>query len=273
MQLLEETLAISEKETDLALRYKIPFFTSSLISPLIRIMPFLLVYGGFFAAGANLSLGAHLKPETFIPFLFLGITTDIFFNTGYSTFAGKFQTEKWWQTIEIIFLAPINRMSIITGVGLGELIAVLPTLVLFIGLAYFFIPIPFLDLLKVLVIMLLTLLISLSMGLVVGSANLVNENLGPIFGYLRIFLVFLSAFYYPIEVLKTDKFGPLGEFIPVLATFNPIYQANFAIRSIWFEGVTPLTSIIYILFFAIISPIAAVYFFNKIWSALGIQGY
>ncbi len=46
MQLLEETLAIAEKEIGLALRYKLPFFTNSLVAPIIRILPFVLVYWG-----------------------------------------------------------------------------------------------------------------------------------------------------------------------------------------------------------------------------------
>jgi len=61
--------------------------------------------------------------------------------------------------------------------------------------------------------------------------------------------------------------------VSVIATFNPLYQANFIIRAIWFEGITPINSVIYVLFFAIISPIAAVYVFNKLWSTIGIQGY
>lgn len=273
MQLLEETMAIAEKEVGLALRYKLPFFTSSLVSPIIRIMPFLLVYWGFFSADPTAILGSQVKQGTFVPFLFLGITADMFFNMGYNTFSGKFLTEKWWQTLEITLLAPINKLSLITGIGLAELVSVLPTVALFVGLAYFFIPIQVLDLLKVLIVLLLAFLIALSLGLVVGSTALANENLSPIFAYLRILIVFLSAFYYPIDVLKTDKFGPLGELLPVIATFNPFYQANFIIRSIWFDGITPISSVIYVLFFAIVAPIAAVYIFNKIWSALGIQGY
>ncbi len=273
MDLIDESVAIAEKETALALRYKIPFFTGSLISPLIRIMPFLLVYWGFFSVDPSAVLGGYLKPETFVPFLFLGITTDIFFNMGFSTFTAKFMTEKWWQTLEIILLAPINKLSLLTGVGLGDLVSIAPTLVMFVGLAYYLSPIPFLELVKVLIIMLLCFMVSLSIGLITGCASLVNENLTPFFGYLKVFIALLSAFYYPIEVLKTDKFGPLGHLLPVIATFNPIYQANFIIRSIWFDGITPLNSVIYVLFFAIISPIAAVYLFNKMWTKLGIQGY
>ncbi len=214
-----------------------------------------------------------MKQSTFIPFLFLGITADMYFNMGYNVFSGKFMTEKWWQTLEITLLAPINKLSFITGIGLAELVESLPTAVLFVGLAYFFIPIPILELVKVLIVLLLVLLISLSLGLAVGSTSLAKEDLGPIFSYFRLIIVFFSAFYYPIEVLKTDQLGPLGAALPVIATFNPLYQANFIIRSIWFDGITPISSVIYVLFFAIISPIAAVYIFNKVWGALGIQGY
>ena len=273
MQLIDESLAIAEKEVGLSVRYILPFFTNSLISPLIKVMPFLLVYGGFFSANPSAALAGHVKPETFIPFLFLGITADIFFSIGYSTFSSKFMVEKWWQTMEIIILAPINKLSLITGIGLGDLISTFPTLVLFLGLAYYFTPLGFLDLIKVLIIFLLLFMISLSIGLITSCAALFNENLAPFFGYLRVIISFVSAFYYPIEVLKTDKLGALGQFLPVIATFNPLYQANFIIRAIWFEGITPINSVIYVLFFAIISPIATVYVFNKLWSTIGIQGY
>ena len=203
----------------------------------------------------------------------LGITADIFFFLGYQTFSNKFRAEKYWQTMEIILLAPINRLSIITGVGLADLISVVPSLIMFLGLAYFFYPIQLTLFFVILIVLLMLFLLCLSIGLITGCATLFNENYGPLFDYARIALVLFSCFYYPREVLRIEQLGFIGEILPTIAWFNPIYQANHAIRSIWFEGIVPLDSMLYLTFFAVVSPLAAVYIFKKLWKILGIQGY
>lgn len=273
MSLVDNTLTIAEKELGLDLRYKLPFLLGSTVNPLIRIIPFLLVYAGFFTLESKASLGEFMTFENFISFLFLGIVADSFFNVGYTTFRGKFLNEKYWQTTEILLLAPINRLAMITGVGLAEIVSIIPTLLIFLGTAYFFYPISLMQLFIVLAVLLMLFVLCLSLGLIAGSASLFNENLSPIFDYARVIIVFFSCFYYPREILAIKQLGALGELFPSLALLNPIYQANFIIRSIWFTSQPPLEPLLYLTFFAIVSPIAAVYIFVKLWKWMGIQGY
>ena len=136
MSIIDDSLTIAEKETKLALRYKVPFFTSSLVGPIIRIMPFLLVYWGFFAFGENASIGGEVTSANFVIFLILGMLCDVFFDTGWKTFTGRFMTEKYWQTIEAMLLSPINRISFIFGGGLSDFISLFPSLLLFLAAGF-----------------------------------------------------------------------------------------------------------------------------------------
>lgn len=181
--------------------------------------------------------------------------------------------EKFWQTINAILLAPINRLSLIFGVGLAEFIAIFPSLTLFIIVCFMLMPISLVHLGLVLFALLLLFLIALSMGLMAGCAGLFNENAVPIFGYIRVVVVFFSCFYYPIEVLRIPQLGQIGSILPTIAYLNPIYQAVTVLRSAWLHGVVPFDSLIYVLFFAIIAPLAAVYIFRRLFKALSVQGY
>ena len=116
-------------------------------------------------------------------------------------------------------------------------------------------------------------LISLSIGLIVSCAALFNENFMPLFEYFRIAIVFFSCFYYPITVLRISWLGIYGDILPAIAYANPIYQANLLLKNIWLYGSVPFESLTYVLFFAIVSPIAAVYIFRRMFKALSIQGY
>lgn len=274
MGIIDDSVAIAEKETKLALRFKFSFFAESLITPLIRIIPFLLVYSGFFLIGGEgAKIGGEVTSQNYVVFLILGMLADVFFYTGWSTFLGRFMNEKYWQTIDAILLAPINRISLIIGVGLADFIALCPSLFLFILFCIFTIPIPLVDLSLVLFALILLFSVSLSIGLIVGCTALFNENLTPLFGYARIIAVFFSCFYYPIEVLRMPALGELGNILPAIAYINPIYQINYIIRSIWLQGVIPLNSFIYALFFAVVAPLAAVYIFRRLFKVLSVQGY
>ena len=273
MSIIDESLAIAEKEIKLSTRFKLPFFTQSLVGPLIRILPFLLIYTGFFSISQDVTIGELVKPDTFIVFLILGMLADVFFETGWRTFGNKFMREKFWETISATFLAPINKLSLILGTGLAEFVSIFPSLIIFFIIGFIIVPIGFLKLGVILLALLLLFLISLSIGLIVGSASLFNENFIPIFNYVRIVIVFFSCFYYPIEVLEIKQLGAIGQIFPAIASINPVYQVINLIRNIWFGTGLELQPLIYILFFAIVTPIAAVYLFKRLFKVLSIQGY
>ncbi|MFH1225416.1 MAG: ABC transporter permease [Candidatus Diapherotrites archaeon] len=274
MSIIDESLAIGEKETTLAMRFKFAFFADSMISPLMRIMPFLLVYWGFFLLGqGTAAIGNEVTSQNFVVFLVLGMLADVFFFSGWSTFLQKFTAEKYWQTVDATLLAPINRLSLIFGVGLAEAISLFPSTLMFLALCFFLMPISFVNLALVLFALLLLFTVSLSIGLIVGCAGLFNENFVPLFGYMRIVVVFFSCFYYPLEVLRVPQFGAIGGILPTIAYFNPIYQGVNVIRSIWLHGIVPFEPLMYLLFFAVVAPLAAVYLFRRLFRVMSVQGY
>ncbi len=272
---LSDSLAIAEKELKLALRFKITFLTSSFVQPLVKIVPFALVYYGFFAFGGGTEIGV-VSGSNFFIFLVLGLIADMFFEMGYGAFTMRFLNEKYWDTIEAVLMAPINKMSLISGVGLAELVSFAPAFILFIGTVLFIHIIPVNILVFVFCVLLLALLISLSLGLIASCAVLFNENFMPFFSYFRMAIVFLSCFYYPIDVLVFKAAGYNVD-LRLLALLNPFYQANFLIKEAWLNPLFSLSDSIfpfaYLLFFALVMPLAAIFIFNKLWRILGIQGY
>jgi len=268
MKIIEDTFTVAEKELKLEMRFKIRFFTSSMAEPLIRIAPFLLIYLGFFAAGAK-SFGS-VTEINFVVFLVLGMLTDVFFVHGYSWLHTKFMQEKYWQTIEAILLAPISKISLLGGQALSIIVALVPSMAIFLLISYLIIPAYFVHIAVVLLCLVLVLPIALSIGLVYSGAALFNENFTPLFNYARVGIVFISCFYYPITIF--DKVPMLAALKP-LVLFNPFYQAVFAIRQAWIFGIIEWGAIAYVAVFAIATPLLAVFIFNSLWKRLDIQGY
>jgi len=263
MKLVSDIFTIAEKELKLQLRFKFPFFTSSFITPLIRITPFFMVYAGFFYFGAE-ALG-EVTRTNFVVFLTLGMLADVIFNIGYEAFHTKFMQEKYWGTIESIFLAPVHRVSLILGVGLAEVVRGLPSTAIFLIICYLIIPVNIANFGVILLTFLMAYVFILSVGIIYGSAALFNESFLPIFEYLRVAWVFFSCFYFPIEVIP--------EILKPWALINPIYQANVVIRGLWISGVMHWQPFIYLLLLAILAPLLAILIFNKLWKELTIQGY
>lgn len=268
MDFLNDVLAIAEKEIKLSLRFKIPFFTTSMIEPFIRIAPFMLVYFGFFLGGAH-SFGI-VTASNFVAFLILGLVADVFLVHGYIVLYSKFMEEKYWQTIEGMLLAPINKLSLLGGQALSIIVSLFLSMLLFFGVSYVLMPVSILHLLVCLLLIAMILPISLGIGLVYASSALFNENFAPLFNYARIGIVFLSCFYYPITIFEKT---PLLALLKPIVLLNPFYQAVFAIRSAWIYGIIEWASIAYVAAFAVITPLIAVFIFNKLWKRLNITGY
>ncbi len=268
MEFLNDVLAIAEKEIKLSLRFKIAFFMGSLIEPAVRIAPFLLIYFGFFMVGVE-SFG-WVTQSNFIVFLTLGMLTDVFLVAGFNRLYTRFMEEKYWQTIEAMLLAPINKLSLLGGYALSMLVSLFPSVLLFLGVSYVLMPTPLPNLILSMLVVGMVLSMSLGIGLVHASSALFNENFSPIFRYGKVGLVFISCFYYPITIFEET---PIIAFLKPLVLLNPFYQAIFAIRSAWIFGRVEWASIAYIVAFAAIMPLIAVFVFNKLWKRLNIQGY
>jgi len=276
MKILSDSLAIAEKELKLNLRYKWGFFISNFLNPLVRAVPFLLVYYGVFAAaGSSFSVG-EVTDATFVVFLLLGILVDVFLHSGLTAFSDKFMREKFWETINAFLVAPTHKLALVLGFGISESIAILPTLLFFLLVVFLWHPVSPVVMLFTLVVLVGAFMIALGVGLLFGSAALFNENFIPIFGYMRIIWVFFSCFYYSIEVLKFSVAGFIID-LRLLAELNPIYQAVAIIRSVWFYGfdsvLNMLPQFVYFAAFVIVVPLVSVFIFRKLFRYFDIEGY
>ena len=173
--------------------------------------------------------------------------------------------EKYWKTIEAVFISPISYLSIVIGVGISEIIRLIPTLIVFIIVASFFsLPNP-IALIFAVIMLFMLFLFCCSLGLIHGAAALSNENFLPVFGYLFMGLSLLSCFFYPIGLIP-DALKPLVE-------INPLYQGVAFIRDAWITGEISIISFAYVFAFMIVGLILSVQIFTKVWKTLGVEGY
>ena len=277
-KIFRDAVTIAAKEMDLMLRFKISFFSTGLVGPFMRVVPFLFLYSGFFVFSSAGSLGI-VNQGNYMVFLFLGMLADLFIELGYKGFASRFLMEKYWQTIDGILMAPVSKFSLIFGIGAGDLLASLPSIIIFSIFAYLLIPIPPFNFAMVLFVLLLMMLVTLSVGLVYGAAALASENWVVLFEYGRAAWIFLSCLYYPITIFSPSAYtGIMHTVFSVIyfcAWINPLYQGNYIIRALWLEPGTPfpLFSLLYILCFVILMPIVSVKLFSLVLRKKGIQGY
>jgi len=259
-----EVFAIMIKELRLAIRFRIGYFFSNLVNPVVGMIPVFLIYYGFLHySGAQSFAGINL--DNYINFLIFGILAYAFFSVGSRTFSIRFSEEKYWKTIEAIFVAPINYISIIIGTGLSELLRLIPTMFLFLGMASIFIAPTPITFILVIITLLLMFLLCLSIGLIYGSVSLSNENYDPLFGYFFAGWSMISCFIYPIGIIPKE--------FELIILVNPLYHAVNFMREAWINQLILWDSLLYVIGFAIIMPIIAVIVFKFAWKRLGVHGY
>lgn len=263
-KLISDTYAITVKELKLAIRFKAGYFLFNLVNPVLSMIPLLLIYYGFFHYSGAESF-AEVNAFNYINFLLFGILALAFFNVGTTVFQRRLMEEKYWKTIEAIFIAPINYLSIIVGTGLSELIRLIPTMLLFLFMASFFIMPSPLTFILTIITLLLVFLTCLGAGLIRGSIGLGSENYDAIFSYLFAGWILISCFIYPIGIIPSEF-----RFI-ILA--NPVYQGLYFIRDIWINGIIHWHGFLYVLGFALLMPAVAVIIFKFAWRRLGVHGY
>lgn len=267
-KILADSIAIAEKDLKLDMRFKIPFFFETVVMPIAVLAPFILVYFGYFQAGNVYFAG--LEKENFVVFLLLGMLSSIALHQGFNNFLDKFLREKYWQTIEGIAITPINRISLVIGGTINGVISVLPSAVIIFFIGQFFLPTSIAHSIQILLLLILLLLTSMSLGLVAALTAVFNENYSPVFRYFIIAITFFSCFYYPISLFDSHPFLAL---LKPLIEINPFYHGVTIMRSIWFFGVIPWASFLYVLIFSIILPFISVFVFNRAWKIFTIQGY
>ncbi len=263
-EFFHEITAITKKEFKLNIRFKTAYLLNTFVSPVLSIIPLIIIYYGFLHYTDATDFGG-INLSNYIAFLSFGIAAQAFFHTGTNVFAVRFREEKYWRTIEALFIAPINYISLIIGVGINVALKLLPLLLIFILIASAFTVPSITQVLFVIIILLLLLLFCLGIGLIYGALTLFSENFDPFFRYFFAMWVLLSCFAYPITIIP--------ESFRTIILFNPVYHAvNFA-RELWINNFFDLGAFLYVLGFAIIMPVISVYIFKMAWKRMEVQGY
>lgn len=264
IDVFNEITAITKKEFKLNIRFKTAYLLNVFVNPVLSIIPLFIIYYGFLHySGANEFGGVNL--DNYIAFLVFGIIAQAFFFQGINAFSAKFKEEKYWQTIESLFIAPINYFSLIIGVGINVALNLIPLLFIFILIASIFSSAGIIEISLIILTMFLLLLFSLGVGLIYGALNLFSENFDPIFRYIFAAWTLASCFAYPIDIIP-EIFRPI-------ILLNPVYHAVNITRNLWINHFFGIEAFIYLLIFAVIMPLISVILFKAAWKRMEIQGY
>jgi ABC-type polysaccharide/polyol phosphate export permease len=264
MEILSEIIAITKKEFKLMIRFKTAYLLNMFVNPVLSIIPLFIIYYGFLHYTDASDFGG-VNLDNYIAFLIFGIVSQTFFYNGTNVFALKFKEEKYWQTIESLFLAPINYLSLIFGVGINVILNLMPLLLIFMLIASVFSAPSLISIPLIVLMMILLLLFCLGFGLIYGALTLFSENFDPLFRYFIAGWTLASCFAYPITIIP-EAFRPI-----ILA--NPVYQAVNFTRELWINNFFDFNAFLYVLIFAIIMPVIAVFLFKIAWKRMEIQGY
>jgi len=264
-RIYKRTVAFAKREFKLSTRYKWPFISNLIITPILHSLPYFILYLGIIPAGAT---GFdEISSETIIPWIFLGIFAMTVFFSGYSYFRSRFGEEKYWMTINGILIAPVSKYYLLFGVIIQLIINSIVTASVLLTISFIFYPIGIFNFLIIFLTILITLIAGAAAGLINGTFWLVNENIYPLFDYLAYFMGFLSCYSIPYNVFPG--------FLKVLIEANPLYHFIKIMRTFWIETVTIdiLWSFLYVTIFTIVCVIVGVYLFSKVTRRWGVRGY
>lgn len=260
---LRRVFAIARRHLLQSMRFRWDYIFGIFLGPLKLMLLFFFIYTGFFYSGAR-NIGG-VTTENYIVFLALGTVMSSIFGKGYNAIRGGLRTEKWWQTAEGLLVSPATRLDILLGYGIASLIHSLPMFIMVFTFAYIIMPVPLLNLIYIIALMLAMYAAVLGVGLVYGAFALTNENYNTAFSIASSGILFLSCFFYPMVALP-------GIFHPLIKV-NPIYLANHAVKSAWMQGTIEPKILVFMALASIASVSLGVHFFNRIWKRKGIQGY
>ncbi len=296
-RIYRKTIGISEKEFKLKLRFPIYFFTRTLIKPFVSIIPFVILYAGIFFTQnpnifslINIYLAYQYEPNSviyyyylyefieanflssfnqsnYLSWLLIGNVVFVFSRNGFNAFIERFQLEKFWNTIQGIILAPVNRYILLFGFILITLFESLLFFILLIIISYLIVPVSFIQIIFVFLIACLMIIASAGIGLMKGAVFISTESYRAIFELIQFIILFLSCYSIPFE------FFP--DFLQPIIFLNPFYHGVSLAQNVYFGIYSPniIFSIVYIVIFSIVMVFLGVFLFNNIWKKYGIHGY
>jgi len=270
MTYLREIMAIARKENQMDSRFLFQFLFNSIISPVGRLIPLLIVYAALIQ-GKSESPIPGVTSDTYIPFLAIGIIFNTVWKCSEQAFKERFLREKFMQTIDLLFIAPVRTLSIIGGVGFADIIQNIPTFIFFLIVALIIHPTNLVGLGLAFVAFCLVVIFGLSLGLIGGGLSLATENGLPIWAYFVSGLTFLTPFFYPIQVVSMlPKF--LADIIIPIIRLNPLNAGVTFARAAWLQDPLPWIDFLYLGLVSITMLFLSTHIFRFIWRKYGVQG-
>lgn len=270
MVYLREIIAIARKENQMDSRFILQFLFTSIIGPIGRLIPLLIVYMAL-VQGKSESPIPGVTSDTYIPFLALGIIFNTAWRASEQAFRDKFLREKYMQTIDLFFIAPVRTLSIIGGIGLAEIIKNIPTFIFFLIMVLIIHPTNLAGLFFTLLVFCLVIVFGLSLGLVGGGLGLASENSLPIWGYFISGLTFLTPFFYPIQMVSLLPDFLVGIIMPIIK-INPLNSGIAFARAAWLQEPLPWIDFLYLALISMMALFLSVHIFRFIWRRYGVQG-
>ncbi|MBD3338489.1 MAG: hypothetical protein GF353_05250 [Candidatus Lokiarchaeota archaeon] len=257
------------KDIKLKTRYKMKYIFP-IVVPFTSFLVPLLIFRTLFESMGEESFGIW-TPDNYIIFILSGVFIVVL-NRLLPIYGKDLLREKYWKTLQGIFLSPVNIYNILLSKILSELLLFILPLTFVFVLCFVLTNSSILTILFVLFIYVLASIFMASIGLAIGSFRMSVEG-GYHFFFLvvNLFLVF-SCYKYPQE------FFP--DYFQILIIINPFYYFWDIMRYCLIFGVEYVIfnpafigHFIMIILFSIISPVLSVLFFRYIYKKYGLTGY
>ena len=262
---MSQIFAITEKNIKFSLRFKFNLVIS-FITPIISIIMPLILMGQLF--NFNNRFGPW-SASNFIVYQFTAYNISLFKRI-ITDFPKLFAQEKYWETLPALIIAPFNRMNLVFGIFLSNLILISLPFIIFTIISYMMFPIHPLTLLLIIGLYFLIALIFSGLGIIIGVIAISKEGFLGITNFLITFVFWFSCVSYPFEIFP--------ELIQNLVKINPLYYIFDILRLSWIENdiafsiISHPSNFILITLGAILLPLIGVYIFNKIYRKYGIVG-
>ena len=267
---LRQVSALVEKNLYLATRFKTAFLLRFL-NPIIQVLMPLIIFGTIFSISEDYNFG-YWRSDNYILFMMLAFCIQ-FLRQIIDRFFQMLLQEKFWKTLQSFLVAPLNMFTYLVGLLVSELILISIPFIVFLLLAWILFPIPLINVLLVLLLFFSISLIFGSIGLLISVFAITNESIGRISQLLLTFLFWLSCYSYPLQIFPIS--------IQYFILLNPLYYIFDLIRLSWYMAIDFETALIYItpahitiiILLTLMTPIIAIYLFNKLYKKYGISGY
>jgi len=263
---LIQIVAITEKDLQLAFRYKYNIIFGY-ITPIISILIPLIILDQFFSY--NLYFGNWTRETLYI---YQFIAYNIFLlRRIIEQFPGHLFEEKFWKTLPALIIAPFNRINLLMGIFITNIILISIPFIIIIIISYILYPVSFLTIFITIIIYFLIALIFSGIGLILGIFAISNENILTFLSFSLALIFWASCITFPFEIFPS--------FIQFFINFNPLYYIFDLLRIIWIENNVFYTFMVHKYHFLIlfccsfIFPFIGIYTFNYIFKKYGIVGY